>query len=57
VPMLEKYGPVRVVDVDGKPVRASDAPAAPKPAAQAAPGGGGSGPTASQFVETSRAVY
>jgi zinc protease len=41
VPMLEKYGPVRVVDVEGKPVRASDAPGAKKPAAAATPAPGG----------------
>jgi zinc protease len=35
VPMLQKYGPVRVVDVEGKPVRASDAPPAAAPAAAA----------------------
>lgn len=34
VPMLTKFGTVRVVDAEGKPVRASDAPA---PAAAAAP--------------------
>ncbi len=31
VPMLSKFGEVRVVDADGKPVKASDAPAAAKP--------------------------
>ncbi len=34
VPMLSKFGPVRVVDTDGKPIKAADTPAPAKGAAK-----------------------
>jgi hypothetical protein len=38
VPMLEKHGPVEVVDVNGQPIKAKLEPAQAAPGATAAPG-------------------